>query len=103
MKIEKLKKLTKEQIFSRLKKDQLSLLTRDDLTRLCLDLQDMNLQLMEDFDEQNKKQLSIQESYLSILLKIFKPSIRPEKKKPVTKSKEEKKVPNRKQGRVIPP
>jgi len=98
MKVEKLKKLTKEQIFSRLKKDQLSLLTRDDLTRLCLDLQDMNLQLIEDFDEQKKKQLSIQESYLSILLKIFKPSIRPEKKKLVTKSKEDKKIPNRKQG-----
>jgi transposase len=98
MKANEFKKLTKEQIFSRLKKDQLSLLTRDDLTRLCLDLQDMNIQLMEDIDDQKKKQLSIQESYLSILVKIFKPSIRPEKKTPSKESKKEKKVPNRKQG-----
>lgn len=98
MKANEFKKLTKEQIFSRLKKDQLSLLTRDDLTRLCLDLQDMNLQLMDDIDDQKKKQLSIQESYLSILLKIFKPSIRPEKMEPKTKPNKEKKVPNRRQG-----
>lgn len=98
MKEKELKKLTREQIFSRLKKDQLSPLSRDELMRLCLDLQDMNLQLLEDIDDRKKKQLSIQESYLSILLKIFKPSIRPEKKKVKAKSPEKKKPANRKQG-----
>ena len=97
MKNKEFKKLTRDQLFARLKKDQLSSLSRDELTKFCLDLQDINLQLLEDIDERKKNQLLIQESYLSVLLKIFKPSIRPEKKV-IPKAEKIKKSPNRKHG-----
>lgn len=98
MKRNKFYKLTREQIFSPLTKEQLDVLTREEMTKYCFGLQDINQQLLEDLSEQKKKELSIQENYLSILSKIFKPSVHYPKGEVVKEPAKKKRVSNRKKG-----
>ena len=83
------KSIEHEHIFTRFTKEQLALLSRDELIAVCLGAQDINLQLIKDFDAAKNKQIEIKESYLRLVEKLFKPSIKvikpvklPPKKKP---------------------
>ncbi|OFZ52175.1 MAG: hypothetical protein A2381_16385 [Bdellovibrionales bacterium RIFOXYB1_FULL_37_110] len=98
MKKNKFNNLTKEQVFSALTKEQLGVLSRDEMIKYCLGLQDINQQLLEDLSDQKKKELSIQENYLSILSKIFKPSVHLSKGEVVKIPPKKKNPSNRKKG-----